>query len=742
MEIGKSFFPVNHSFSAVSEMRSRMDQLSLQLATGKRVNTLSELGNQRVFDLTVRARLGRIDAFQSNIQQVDIRLSVLDIAMSRLDGIEADSRSAVSAGGPGADGVNMAVSQSGALARLDEVVDLLRSHIGGRYLFAGANSDTAPVDTLSNLLDGTGSQAGFRTVLAERILADAGADGKGRTVTDISSLVSSAPASDTVALTEPNPATSPYGPSLASIATNSAQIAVTGPAGGPPAALSVQFTGLPADGEWVQIGVESPDGTVDVRQLTAVTGVPANPGEFQIGADADATAINFKAALDSIMAPDEVTLVEDGPHAFGLKLDSISSSTSAIEAATTPVAATTGANTFTYAADASAYGVGDTTTFDISVDGGGAVPITIDQAAVNGVGNGNDVIDDIDEMTDVLTATLGGGVTVTNDGTDITITSNTPGATSNVTITNFVGDGDVGAAANTGGGLADGVGTTGVAVGASQLSHVRFDALPAEGDTITIGVTMPDGSSRDMVFTATTDAPTKPGQFQIGADTATTTANFKAALDTELERVTATELRVSSTQMSADNFFNAQGETVQRVDGSPATATGMVAATSMDTVSWYVGEDSTNARQTVSARIDEGTQVNYGVLANETGFVELMRSLATMAVADFSINDPTAEDRYELMTAEQTIRLSEGNNGQSGSIEAITLELGITQASVGHAKERHNIYKVQLDTIIADIEQAPIEEVAAQILSLETRLQASYQTMSIVANLSLVNFLR
>lgn len=745
MQIGKNFFPIGRGFTAVETMKTRFDTLQGQLATGKKAETLSELGRDRIYDLTVRARQGRLEAFQSNVSIVNLRLDFFDTTLARLDEIEADARSMAMSGGVGADSLNMVSAQSLSLARLDEVVNNLRTEVNGRYLFGGGQTDAPPIPTIDAILNGTNGRDGFRTLVAERQLADAGADGRGRLVNDTAALTSSLPVADTVRLSEAVAGTSPYRPEVTGVSTTAAplDIAVSGPTGAP-TAIDVQFAGVVAPGDQVTINVSYPDGTNAAHVFTAVAGPPTTPGEFEIGGSAAATATNFQAAVDGVIQADSVTLREDGIHNFGMKLNALTSSTTAISTALTPAAATPGVNSFTYAADALAYGVGDTTTFEISVDGGAPVTVTINQAEVNGVGDFDDVIDDINEMQAVLTAALATagvtGVTVGNDGTNITLTSNTPGATSNVTISNVLGNADAGGNANTGSGLVDGAGTTGTALGAYDHLAIRFAAQPANNSTVSLTVDLPDGKTHTITLTAKTNPSGTPGEFQIGATRADTAANFNAAFLTEIERTAGTQLRVASTYWASDNFFTGQGETTMRVDGPPATATGLVAATSFDTVDWYTGEDDTDPRRTVQARVDEGTTVSYGVQANESGFLELMRSLAAMAVEHFNPSDTTAVKRYQGMITEQTARLAETNNGTPGSIEVITLELGVVRASVGLADERHVIQEAQLDSILSDIEGVSIEEVAAEILSLRTRLEASYQTMTIVSQLSLVNY--
>ena len=57
------------------------------------------------------------------------------------------------------------------------------------------------------------------------------------------------------------------------------------------------------------------------------------------------------------------------------------------------------------------------------------------------------------------------------------------------------------------------------------------------------------------------------------------------------------------------------------------------------------------------------------------------------------------------------------------------------------AKERQQQRKMTLEDLLQGIEQAPQEEVAAQILALQTRLQASLQTTAMLYQLSIVNYL-
>ncbi len=47
MNVGKAMFAVSPAFSNISRMRETFDQLQVQLATGKKAQTLSDMGSGR-----------------------------------------------------------------------------------------------------------------------------------------------------------------------------------------------------------------------------------------------------------------------------------------------------------------------------------------------------------------------------------------------------------------------------------------------------------------------------------------------------------------------------------------------------------------------------------------------------------------------------------------------------------------------------------------------------------------------
>jgi len=256
---------------------------------------------------------------------------------------------------------------------------------------------------------------------------------------------------------------------------------------------------------------------------------------------------------------------------------------------------------------------------------------------------------------------------------------------------------------------------------------VEFTAVPAADETVEITLTDPDGVQRKVTLTAV-NGPARNGQFSIGADAAETARNFSQALNTSV-----TEAAIIA-------------------EGNP--------------------------RHSVTAQVDDTTRVNYGLQANESGFLRLVRTMASMSIETYpteenvrasrepmrlaamqlpegSTRDAALADyeaavladmreatgRFDAMATRQQAEMSEAHNPERGSIEIVTMELSVALSALDSASTRHTNYKAQLDNLLSDIETVSKEDVAMEILALQTRLQASYQATAMVSKLSIVNFL-
>jgi flagellin-like hook-associated protein FlgL len=282
---------------------------------------------------------------------------------------------------------------------------------------------------------------------------------------------------------------------------------------------------------------------------------------------------------------------------------------------------------------------------------------------------------------------------------------------------------------------------------------VQFTGQPADGDTVGVTLTLPDGSTDTINLTATTGTP-KAGQFQIGGDTTATAANFQAALKSAIQADTPTKLAAASNVAAANDFFNGTGQVVRRAavgpDGTYATATDFETPTqtASDTVQWYTGENnasSAGARASVTTKVDGAVKVTYGVEANEQGIAQLVRSLAVQAIQTYPTSDDAttsaSQAKFDIIASDTQSALSGPQATAPGSLTAIGVDLGLTQVTLKNLTDQHASYKTQLENIISNNEQADPNQVASELLQVQTQLQASYSAMAMVSKLQLANYL-
>jgi flagellin-like hook-associated protein FlgL len=259
---------------------------------------------------------------------------------------------------------------------------------------------------------------------------------------------------------------------------------------------------------------------------------------------------------------------------------------------------------------------------------------------------------------------------------------------------------------------------------------------PSAGDSVTFTFNMPDGTTEELTLAATTVSPPPAGSFTIGATSADTAVNLQASLTTSVGNLANTSLVAASALQASTNFF---ADPPQRVSGSPATATALIAGTATNTVKWYTGEAGTgSARASATARIDQSLTVQYGARANEDAIRNQIATIAAFAAMTTSSSDPNAGAQVAELSQRVTGALSTPSGQRVTDIQA---EFANAQTVMSDAQGRQTQAKSMLQSIVDQAESISENEVATQLLALQTNLQASYQTTSMLAQLSLVKFL-
>ncbi len=356
------------------------------------------------------------------------------------------------------------------------------------------------------------------------------------------------------------------------------------------------------------------------------------------------------------------------------------------------------------------------------------VPVETSDHILNGDGLKAGLKQIIDERRQADLGSNGmGRVTVGGSGTQVSVTEDA----------GVFGMKLVGATTNSAGAT-----VTGPSPSPATLSVDLGATNPNPGDIVNFTFKMPDGTTRDLKLTATTSSPPGAGQFTIGATSTDTATNLQAALSQGVSTMAQTELVAASAVQAGNDFFNTDAShPPQRVDGPPFdTATALRNGTSADTVSWYMGDNSTtDPRATAQARVDNALTVSYGARASEDAFRTAIQGVALFVATSFSTSDPNAQGQYSALTQRLNSALVGGPNQQS--VTDVAGELAGAQTAVNNAKDRHDQSSTTLQNLLQTVEGAPQEVVASQILALQTSLQATLQTTALLLKTSLVNYL-
>ncbi|MBR1124292.1 flagellar protein [Bradyrhizobium lablabi] len=613
----------NYIGSSIVNLRAQLDELTRQLASGKVSTTYAGQGPDRGFALSLRSQVSLIDAYKDTANNVNTRLSVVNLALQGMVDIGKSVKSAATTATVVLNDSGQTSGQITAQAAFANAVSLLNSQSGDRYLFSGRTTDQPATVSADVMLYGDGAKAGLSQLVNERRQADQGVGNMGHLA------VSSPPATTTVtSLAEDGSA---FGFKLGTVTSSLTGATVTQATGVPPSVTVDLGATNPNEGDKITFNFTLPDGTTEPLTLTATTTSPVPAGSFAIGADTAATTANLQTALTSaVKTLGDTSLV----------------AASAIKASDDffNPSATIGGS---------------------SVNNQAATPGPITGAtALSGAAG-----------TDSLTTSFGIGDTITVNGTPITFVAS--GATGNeVNITDSV-----------------------------QTLLAKIDSITGTKTPSTINggaITLHGGSGESLTVTSSN------------------TAAFAALGFGPTVSANPAPLRVAGPP------FN--------------TATTLVAGTPANTVSWYTGETGTDsARGTAVARVDQAVTVQYGARANEEALRYQLQNIAVYAVVTTNAANPNASAQVAALQQRVSANLAPQTGQQS--IQDMQAEFAGAQTAIKAATDRQTQLKGMAQTMLDSIEGINQDEVATKILALQTNLQASYQTTSMLYQTTLLKYL-
>ena len=691
----------------IDGMQMQLTQLQTELGTGEVSQNYAGIGDGRGLAIALQSQLASITNYGNVMTTVGTRLTSAQGALSAIDTATNLVASALPNSPFTLNSNGQTADQTTAAGQLGQIIDALNTQVGSTYLFSGTASNTPSVASMSDILNGNGSQAGLEQVISERAQADLGANGLGRLVIPPPGNSPAAVVGSGAAL-EPDAIASLTGADLSSLSATGGTLVING--------QSIT----------INAGDNAAAVLADINGATAATGVSASldSGNHLVLQSVNAaTGINIGSATSAAVLSD-----------LGLSVGT-----------TNPV------NLITQGA------VTSPQTLTIAVGANPALTVTF--------GTGPGQISTLAGLEAVLSGPPGlAGGTASVDPTTGNLSVSALNGTDSITLGGTanlaafgVAAGTTGPSAGTQVSLSEDVagsvfgmkiaGVSSTLTGATVVgpsgspANVSVDLAtnPKPGDTLTYTFDLPDGTTQQLTLTATTSSSPGTNQFTIGATPAATASNLQAALTSGVKAIAATSLTAASAVTAANEFF--QDNPPLRVAGPPfTTATALVAGTSANTVSWYTGENgSTPARDTATAQIDSSLSISFGMRANEPALTTAVENLAVFSAMSFSASDPNASARYAALTQRLGTNLSIPNGSQT--VSDIEDDIANAQTAVQTATTNQTQTTTTLQDMLQNIVGASSNQVGTQILDLQTRLQASLQVTALLAKTNLVSLL-
>ena len=269
--------------------RNQLDDLQRQLGTGDKSTTYAGLGVDRGLSVSLRNQLSLMNGYSDAVTNVGVRLNLASSALTNISTVAGTVKSAAETSTFTIDNSGQSMSQRAASAQLDQVLTLLNTQAGDRYLFSGRATNQPSTATLDQIMNGDTTHAGFKQVMAERQQADLGANGLGR-LTFPAATTTPASLTGTGASILPDANASLVGTQNLSAYTS---------AGGTLAINGVNVTVNPGDNITTILGAINAPGVVAQTGVTA--SAPGPGGLLTLTSVNASTAINLTGTTGSLL---------------------------------------------------------------------------------------------------------------------------------------------------------------------------------------------------------------------------------------------------------------------------------------------------------------------------------------------------------------------------------------------------------------------------------------------------------
>lgn len=144
--------------SETALLRTRLEALTRQASTGRRADTMGELGAEGPRSVALRGEMGRREVYERALGQAQGRAGIMQEALGRMTEIAREFRTTVTQRINPNDSRSLLGVQQQARSALSEMAHLLNTRHTGEYLFAGSDLANPPIQNADGLATGQMAQ--------------------------------------------------------------------------------------------------------------------------------------------------------------------------------------------------------------------------------------------------------------------------------------------------------------------------------------------------------------------------------------------------------------------------------------------------------------------------------------------------------------------------------------------------------------------------------------------------------
>ena len=276
------------------------------------------------------------------------------------------------------------------------------------------------------------------------------------------------------------------------------------------------------------------------------------------------------------------------------------------------------------------------------------------------------------------------------------------------------------------------------------------DTMTVDGTVITFSNTAPTGGNATVGYTVNTGDSIGSLLKTIDTITGTSTPSTVHGGVITINTDDASTLSISSsnpTALASLGFTTTPTSPVTAIQPPlrVSTATPLGSAVTLvngsaNTVQWYTGNSGPgSARASSTVRVDSSQTVDFGAQANEQAIRTALQNIAVYAASSTPISNANSPAEVAALSERIAANLTPSANQQT--IQDIQTDFATAQNTMQAVQARQTQQQAALQSLVSNTEGISQDQVASEILQLQNQLSASFQTTSMLAQLSLTKYL-